>query len=203
MTVGPVNWWLGSTTTLFCVTMNANCPTAAGVPAPGSRKNKNGLFEIPCAPFCGCRSTGAKGKIIRPAKSIKLRTEIGGGGGVSPTFSAIPITVFDPRSRAYWTRLMSVNSASQVRRKPRTPKSASVALSNDRRCPIAIIDCYHCKLTRIGIKSCPVCNGRNALPITDPKAFTGSLAFMACPGVGDVVSRSPTSIPPNAASTLQ
>lgn len=102
------------TTTLFWVTKNSNCPAAAGEPAPGSRKNKKGLFEIPCAPFCGWRSTGAKGKIIRPAKSIKSRTEIGGGGGVSPTFCAIPITVFDPRSRAYWMRLMSVIPASQA-----------------------------------------------------------------------------------------
>jgi len=36
-------------------------------------------------------------------------------------------------------------------------------------------------------------SGRRAFPITAPNARSGSLAFIACPGVDEVVSRSPTS----------
>jgi transposase len=62
---------------------------------------------------------------------------------------------------------------------------------------------FHCKATRMGIKPSPAVNGRRALPITAPKALRGSSAFMACPGVGDVVKRSPILMRPYWASALQ
>jgi hypothetical protein len=43
--------------------------------------------------------------------------------------------------------------------------------------------------TSIGMRSVPSESGRRAFPITAPNARRGSLAFMACPGVGEVVSR--------------
>ena len=46
----------------------------------------------------------------------------------------------------------------------------------------------------MGMSPQPKSNGRSALPITAPNARAGSLAFIAWPGVGDDVSRSPTSI---------
>jgi len=49
----------------------------------------------------------------------------------------------------------------------------------------------------------PSCKGRKAFPITEPNAFNGSSAFIAWPGVVDVVSRSPTAIGECRASTLQ
>src|SRR6185436_15071582 len=61
----------------------------------------------------------------------------------------------------------------------------------------------YCSATRIGISPRPSRHDRSALPITAPKAFAGSQAFIACPGVADVVSRSPTSIGAYAASTRQ
>jgi|SRR6516162_4196484 len=55
----------------------------------------------------------------------------------------------------------------------------------------------------IGIRPLPLSRVLSAFPIIDPKAFAGSIAFIACPGVGDVVNRSPTSIGEYSASTLQ
>ena len=52
----------------------------------------------------------------------------------------------------------------------------------------------YCKAMRIGIMPWPSFKGRRAFPMTDPNALSGSAAFIACPGVGDVVSKSPTSI---------
>lgn len=49
----------------------------------------------------------------------------------------------------------------------------------------------YCNETRIGIIPLPSLSGCRALPITAPKAAKGSSAFMAWPGVDDVVSRSP------------
>lgn len=52
----------------------------------------------------------------------------------------------------------------------------------------------HCIDIKIGMRSFPSFNERSAFPITEPKALIGSEAFIACPTVGDVVSKSPTSI---------
>src|SRR6266487_5161679 len=63
--------------------------------------------------------------------------------------------------------------------------------------------CSYWSATKMGIRARPASSGRSAFPITAPKALTGSSALMACPGVGDVVKRSPTMIRPYRASALQ
>ena len=55
----------------------------------------------------------------------------------------------------------------------------------------------------MGIKPCPPFKGLSALPITAPNASNGLLAFMAWPGMPEVVNRSPTSTDEECASTLQ
>jgi hypothetical protein len=50
----------------------------------------------------------------------------------------------------------------------------------------------YCSATSTGTSPRPERRGPSALPMTAPKAFIGSVAFMAWPGVGAVVSRSPT-----------
>src|SRR5947209_12212157 len=52
----------------------------------------------------------------------------------------------------------------------------------------------YCIATRIGINPCPAASGLSALPMTAPNALAASDAFMAWPGMFDVVSRSPTAI---------
>jgi hypothetical protein len=52
----------------------------------------------------------------------------------------------------------------------------------------------HCRETSIGIRSRPDEIMQRAFPITVPNDFTESSAFIAWPGVGEVVSRSPTSM---------
>src|SRR5215510_11512546 len=59
------------------------------------------------------------------------------------------------------------------------------------------------RLTSTGIILVPLLSGCIALPITAPKAFRGSFAFMACPLVEDVVNKSPISTGDRVASTLQ
>src|ERR1700682_4292269 len=61
----------------------------------------------------------------------------------------------------------------------------------------------HCRHTSIGSRPLPDGRLASAFPITVPKAFMGSSAFMAWPGVAEVVRRSPTSTGPYWASTLQ
>jgi hypothetical protein len=53
----------------------------------------------------------------------------------------------------------------------------------------------------IGTNPHPENSGRSALPITAPTERAGSPIRIACPRVGDVASRSPTSTAPNEAST--
>jgi hypothetical protein len=65
--------------------------------------------------------------MIFAAKVSRSRTEIAGGGAFSPTFPAIPSTVFDPRSLAYVMR----------------PLATDVSFRDVR--------CY-CKAIRIGIR---------------------------------------------------
>lgn len=57
--------------------------------------------------------------------------------------------------------------------------------------------------TIIGTRPMPSSRQPMDLPSRAPKALFGSDAFIAQPGVGEVVSRSPISIAPNDASTLQ
>src|SRR5262249_43055565 len=54
----------------------------------------------------------------------------------------------------------------------------------------------YCSAIKIGTRARPAASGAKAFPITAPKARTGSMAFIACPGVGEVVSMSPVSIAP-------
>src|SRR4029453_12836131 len=62
------------------------------------------------------------------------------------------------------------------------------------------MDAY-CRATRMGIRPRPERSGASALPITAPNARPESVAFIAWPTVEDVVSRSPTAIGVNSAST--
>src|SRR5215470_6659394 len=55
----------------------------------------------------------------------------------------------------------------------------------------------------IGIRLRPESSEPSAFPITAPNALIESVTFIACPSVGDAVSRSPTSTLPYSASTLQ
>ena len=61
----------------------------------------------------------------------------------------------------------------------------------------------YCKATRIGINPFPDVRGARALPMTAPNARPGSAAFIAWPGVAELVSRSPTAMASQRASTLQ
>lgn len=47
------------------------------------------------------------------------------------------------------------------------------------------------RLMRMGMRPCPDRKEPRALPMTAPKAFTGSTAFIACPGVSEVLSLGP------------
>jgi hypothetical protein len=55
----------------------------------------------------------------------------------------------------------------------------------------------------IGMRACPPVSGRSALPMTAPNDLPWSMAFIACPNVGEVVKRSPISMDPCVASALQ
>ena len=61
----------------------------------------------------------------------------------------------------------------------------------------------HWSATRMGMRPRPPSSGRRAFPITAPNAWAGFAAFIACPGVAEVVSKSPTQMGVSEASTLQ
>src|SRR5215470_9925706 len=61
----------------------------------------------------------------------------------------------------------------------------------------------YCSATRIGISPVPAGWDRSALPMIAPWTRAGSSAFMACPGVAEVVSRSPATMGEVLASTRQ
>jgi hypothetical protein len=69
--------------------------------------------------------------------------------------------------------------------------------------PFTVAPDLHCRAIKIGTKPCPRRSGRRAFPITAPNACWELQAFIAWPGVGEVVSKSPTSIDPYCASALQ
>src|SRR5215469_11878674 len=91
-----------------------------------------------------------------------------------------------------------INHPSWVRR-IRFPQTRLQVSGQTPPCPLL----NHCSATRIGTSPLPACLDFRAFPITAPNAFVVSVAFIANPGVGDVVSRSPTSIGEYRASTLQ
>ncbi len=76
------------------------------------------------------------------------------------------------------------------------PRSAAPAPKISRSVVIVVSRPLYCSATRTGIRSCPSRTGRSALPKVVPNAFNWSEAFMACPGLGEVVSKSPASIAP-------
>ena len=61
----------------------------------------------------------------------------------------------------------------------------------------------YCRITNIGIRPRPSANVLNALPMIAPGVKFDPVAFMACPAIGDVVRRSPTSIGAEDASAMQ
>jgi hypothetical protein len=56
---------------------------------------------------------------------------------------------------------------------------------------------------RMGMHPWRPSKARRAFPMMAPRARSHSVAFIACPGVGEVVSRSPISMREYCASTLQ
>src|SRR5262245_41540524 len=71
--------------------------------------------------------------------------------------------------------------------------------------PIAHIGAttHYCSAISTGRSPQPWSIDCNALPTTAPNALCTSVAFMACPNVGDVVNKSPIEIGPYRASTRQ
>ena len=94
-------------------------------------------------------------------------------------------TLLAPRMRA---KKASKSRRSRNEGIPELPQSKISAVTATGR-----VIFRYCRAMRIGIDPCPDGKARRALPMTAPKALAGSAAFIACPGVVEVVSRSPTS----------
>src|SRR5262249_21686876 len=65
----------------------------------------------------------------------------------------------------------------------------------------APFSCAHWRLTSTRTRPLPSLSSVIAFPITVPGALAESVAFIACPGVDEVVNRSPGSTAPKDAST--
>ncbi len=61
----------------------------------------------------------------------------------------------------------------------------------------------YCKAINIGIRPHPLSSGSSAFPSRAPRQRSRSTAFIPCPGVAELVSRSPVLIGPYCASAQQ